>query len=232
MLQSAILQWEHLLVHVKKPYPTIESPNAERMLLSKPDFNALDTHFRVAFFNSLQGYKTPFLCGSLDSEGRTNLALFSSILHIGANPAALGILFRPHTVPRHTLENILQTGFFTLNSVQPEFVENAHETIQAFPAEVSEFDACRIPMIYKKGFKAPFVESSIIQIGLHLEEKVELQFNQTILVVGRIELVDVPDTFIQKNGFIDMASANVLAVQGLEDYFLPEFHRRFEKQRG
>ena len=55
-------------------------------------------------------------------QGQTNLAIFSQIFHIGANPPLVGILVRPDSVDRHTLRNIRETSWFTINHIQESFV--------------------------------------------------------------------------------------------------------------
>ncbi len=82
------------------------------MIVSGDDIAAMDDRYRVFFVNALSGFKAAHLVGttSATEEGQDNLALFSSVVHIGANPPLLGMISRPHTVPRHTLENIQATG--------------------------------------------------------------------------------------------------------------------------
>ena len=48
--------------------------------------DALEKRYRTNFINSLSGYKSANLLGSINSSGQTNLALMTSVFHVGANP--------------------------------------------------------------------------------------------------------------------------------------------------
>lgn len=80
---------------------------------------------RVHFANSIGGFKSVGLIGTKNKNNQTNLAIVDSILHIGSNPPLFGIVFRPGVVERHTLENILETGFYTINHITEKFI-NKH----------------------------------------------------------------------------------------------------------
>lgn len=116
----------------------------------KVSFLKLDPFFRRDLINPFYGYKSLNLIGTMDKEVKTNLSPFSQVFHIGATPPLVGILFRPNTVQRHTLENIIQTGYFTLNHVTEEFFRQAHQTAARY--EESEFEATGIEKIFKEGF--------------------------------------------------------------------------------
>ena len=64
----------------------------------------LDASYRRNLINCLPGYKPLQLIATQNAAGTTNLALFSQIIHLGAAPPLIGVLFRPHTVKRDTLE--------------------------------------------------------------------------------------------------------------------------------
>ena len=74
------------------------------MKFDQTDFNKMDKFYNANFINSLSGIKSANLIGTKDSNNQTNLAIFSSIIHIGSNPPLLGFINRPHSVERHTLE--------------------------------------------------------------------------------------------------------------------------------
>ena len=70
----------------------------------------MEVRKRAAFINSLTGFKSASLIGTIDNNKKTNLSIFSSVFHLGSNPALVGFINRPDSVERHTLENILQTN--------------------------------------------------------------------------------------------------------------------------
>ncbi|MFT6388340.1 MAG: hypothetical protein ACJAUP_001720 [Cellvibrionaceae bacterium] len=50
------------------------------------DFNAMSDRFHVNFINSLSGFKSANLIGTVDSVQNTNLAIVSSVIHLCAKP--------------------------------------------------------------------------------------------------------------------------------------------------
>ena len=81
------------------------------------DLEDMSKIYRLNLINSVTGYKSAHLIGSQTLKGNANLAIFSSVVHLGSNPALIGFIIRPTTVPRHTYSNIKATGIFTLNAI-------------------------------------------------------------------------------------------------------------------
>ena len=107
------------------------------------DIQKMDRNFRRDFINSLSGYKSGFLIGSQNQAGETNLAIFNSVHHIGANPPLLGFILRPTTVSRHTYENIMDNdGYYSVNLVSEPYFRQAHQTSAKYPQGTSEFAEC------------------------------------------------------------------------------------------
>ena len=98
-----------------------------------------EQRFRAMFINSIGGFKSVVLIGSKNKARQTNLAIFNSLVHLGANPPLVGFIIRPDSVERHTLNNIIETGVFTINHIRQSFFINAHQTSARYPKEISEF---------------------------------------------------------------------------------------------
>lgn len=175
-----------------------------------------ESFFRTNLINSLSGYKSLNLIGTQNAKGITNLALFSQVFHIGANPPTAGILFRPNTVVRHTLQNILESGFFTLNHVSSQFYKQAHWTSASW--EGSEFEATGTEAEYLNGFFAPFVKISPVKIACSLVETQTLKVNQTILLIGNIESIYLEEKGLRKDGSLDLNLLDTVTVSGLDEY--------------
>ena len=94
-----------------------------------------DRFYRANFINSLQGFKPVSLLGTVNENGQPNLAIFSNIVHLGADPALIGFINRPVEAAPHTLHNIEVTGQYTINHIQPSFVAAAHQTSAKYPAD-------------------------------------------------------------------------------------------------
>jgi flavin reductase (DIM6/NTAB) family NADH-FMN oxidoreductase RutF len=180
------------------------------------DIMAADSFFRRNLINCLSGYKSLNLIGTQDAAGRTNLAPFSQVFHIGANPPMVGILFRPNTVLRHTLDNILNTGVFTLNHVTSKFYQESHWASARW--ETSEFEATGIVPEYLNGFKAPFVKESPVRLACSLMETQTLKVNQTILLIGSIESIYIEEKGLRKDGSLDLNALDTVTVSGLDEY--------------
>ena len=195
---------------------TIFQTTSMKKMYSLDDILHLDKRFRTQLINSLSGFKSANLIGTAAENGRTNLAIFSSVVHVGANPPLVGMISRPHSVPRHTLENILETGYYTINQVHQSIVEKAHQTSARYDG--SEFEAVQLTPEYIDDFSAPYVKESIIKMGLQLEEVVDIKLNGTKFIIGKIIQLIVPDSFINEDGKINIEQAKTVAVSGLDTY--------------
>ncbi|MCS4436144.1 flavin reductase family protein [Aquiflexum gelatinilyticum] len=175
-----------------------------------------ESAFRRDFINCLSGYKSLNLIGTKNLKGISNLSPFSQVFHIGATPPLVGILFRPHTVERHTLENILETGYFTLNHVTEEFYREAHQSSARYSG--SEFEATGLEEEYLGDFFAPFVAKSPVKVGCKLEETQTLQVNGTELLIGAIEHIWVDEIGLRSDGSLDLNLLGTVTVSGLDEY--------------
>jgi flavin reductase (DIM6/NTAB) family NADH-FMN oxidoreductase RutF len=178
----------------------------------------LEKHERAHLINSLGGFKSLALVGTSDSKGNTNLAVFSSVFHVGANPPLIGLIFRPSPPERNTYSNIIETGFYTINHVNETIYKQAHQTSARYDKEISEFDITGLTPEYKDAFFAPYVTESNIQLGIEFKEKIELTINNTILIVGEITQIYIPENCLSADGFIDLEKANTVTCSGLDSY--------------
>lgn len=193
------------------------------MHLTKDDLYQLERRKKLNIINSITGIKPANLIGTVSEDNIPNLAIFSSIVHLGSNPALLGFIVRPTgEVPRNTYENILANGLYTINHVRESFVKNAHYTSAKFDREVSEFDACGLTDEYLQGFKAPFVKESTIKIGMKYCESIPIERNGTILVIGEVEHIILPEEALNEKGYIDLEQAETAGISGLNSYYSVE----------
>ncbi|MDI1315978.1 flavin reductase [Flavobacterium sp.] len=185
---------------------------------SSDDIKALEKQMRVHFINSIGGFKSVSLVGTNDKQGKTNVAIFSSLVHIGANPALVAHIFRPSPPERDTLSNLLETGFYTVNHINEIIYKKAHQTSARYDKEISEFDVTGLTPIYKNNFKAPFVSESSVQLGIEFREKIDIKINNTIMVIGEIVQVHFPEDCLSSDGFLDLERANTITCSGLDSY--------------
>ncbi len=186
------------------------------------NIEALETRYRAQLINSLGGFKSVILIGTKSENGQENLAIFNSFFHIGANPALCGIIVRPDVSPRHTLQNILETGFYTINHLNENIYEQAHQTSARYAEMDSEFEKTGLTPLYKNNFYAPFVAQSHVQLACKLEQKIDLEINGTILLIGKIVYINIPESSLQTDGFVDLEAAGTLTCSGLDSYHKTE----------
>lgn len=186
----------------------------------------MEKRYRTNFVNSLPGFKSANLIGTISSKGVPNLAIFSSVIHVGASPALMGMLFRPVSVPRHTYQNIKYNGQFTVNHISDFMYKRAHQTSARYPDDVSEFNEVGLTPEYSDLMNAPYVKEAAIKIGLRLIEEQEIHSNKTIFVIGQIEEVILPDNIILDDGVIDLQKARTISISSLNSYHKTELIER------
>ncbi|WP_299621321.1 flavin reductase [uncultured Tenacibaculum sp.] len=201
------------------------------MFFNREDIDGFDKIHRINLMNSLSGYKSANLIGSISPDGEENVAVFSSIVHLGSNPPLLGFILRPTTVPRNTYENIKETGFYTVNHITKSITEDAHHTSAKYDKGVSEFEMTNLTPEYKNDFIAPFVQESPVQIGMKYVEEYYIKANDTIMLVGEIQFFEVEDHMLQEDGFLNLSKGNVATINGLDGYAIPNLFTRYEYQR-
>lgn len=189
------------------------------MYYSKEDINAMDKIMRLKIINSCTGIKPANLIGTVSNSGQTNVAVFSSIVHLGSSPALLGFISRPRTAESgHTYHNIKENEVYTINHIHPEFVKNAHYTSAKFDKSISEFERCGLTEEYIADFKAPFVKESFFKIGMRFKEALDIQLNGTVLMIGEIEHLIIPETAFSNND-INLELTNSIGISGLNTYY-------------
>jgi len=190
------------------------------MIYTKKEIQELDRVSRLKIINSVTGIKPANLIGTIDAKGNTNLAVFSSVVHLGSHPALLGFVSRPRSKDAsHTYKNILEQESYTINHIHPEFVENAHYTSAKFSKEISEFNQCNLSEEYIDGFSAPFVKESTFKMGMRFKEAIDIKLNGTVLIVGEIEHLIIPDNALLADHDIDLETSNSVGISGLNSYY-------------
>jgi flavin reductase (DIM6/NTAB) family NADH-FMN oxidoreductase RutF len=190
------------------------------MHLSKEQIQQTPRIKRLNIINSITGIKPGNLIGTASEQGQTNLAVFSSIVHLGSNPALLGFILRPqHEVRRDTYDNILQTKYYTINHIHSDYVQNAHYTSAKFDKQDSEFDKCKFTEEYLFDFQAPFVKQSRVKLGMKLEEMLPIEINKCMMVIGSIQHLWVDDIAVEEDGQINLELLSDVGIGGLNSYY-------------
>jgi flavin reductase (DIM6/NTAB) family NADH-FMN oxidoreductase RutF len=201
------------------------------MHFNTDQINDLEKIKKINLINSCSGYKSANLIGSISNEGITNVAVFSSITHLGSNPPTLGFIVRPTTVPRDTYKNIMESNIFTINHVYEDILEDAHHTSAKYEEEISEFDITELEAEYHNNCIAPFVKGSPVQMEMRFVEQYHIKSNNVIHIIAEIKNLYVKDDILQEDGFLDLAKGKVAAINGLDAYAVAKNNSRFNYQR-
>ena len=207
---------------------------------SLDDIQQMERISRLTLINAITGFKSGNLIGTVNTivdadflgEGEkqiTNLAIFSSAVHIGSDPPLIGIVTRPVTpdgkTSRHTYENIINTGFFTINHVNLDIIERAHQTSASYEDGISEFEAVGLTPQYLDSGQAnlglknvPYVLESNIKMGLEFVEEIHIKSNNTIMLIGKVVELYLPENCLDEKGNLDLNLAQTVAVSGLDTY--------------
>ena len=190
------------------------------MQYSEKDVSAMDRIYRLNLINSITGIKPGNLIGTKSKDDKSNLAIISSVVHLGSNPALLGFVMRPQQpVKHHTYQNITETGVYTINHIPNNLTERAHYTSAKFEKDVSEFAACGFTEEYVSEFSAPFVAESEIKVSMRFTKEIHIKTNNTILIIGAVEHIIVSNKALNNDGSINLEEANSVGISGLDSYY-------------
>lgn len=199
------------------------------MNINRDDLSKLPQRYRANLINGVAGFKPVNLIGTADAQGHGNLAIFSSVFHLGASPGLLGMIIRPAPsgTERHTLDNINNNQHFTINSVAPDIMAKAHQTSARYPQTVSEFEAVGLTPLWQSNFPAPFVTESAIQLGMIVRQITPIALNDTTMVIGEIAHLAIADEWIAEDGSVDLYSAGAIVATGLDRYHQVDTGQRY-----
>ena len=197
--------------------------NSHVIYYNQKDIAQLPSRFRANMINSLTGYKSCNLIATKGIDGTSNLAVFSSVMHLGSSPALLGFILRPLTVRRDTYRHLKEHPFFTVNSVTTELFKKAHQTSAKYDKGDSEFNKVGVTEEYMGHFPTPYVKESPVKIGCRYVNEYEIKENDCRLVVAAIEEVYFEAEMIETDGFLRLERADTVAAMGMDGYALPAF---------
>jgi flavin reductase (DIM6/NTAB) family NADH-FMN oxidoreductase RutF len=183
------------------------------------DLDRMERFYRGHLINSVTGYKSANLLATRSASGMDNVAIFSSVTHLGSDPAIFSFIQRPlgHGVG-HTYENLKETGHITLNHINLALLERAHQSSAKYDASVSEFEKLGIEKLIRNNFKAPFVAEAAVQVAARYEGEYYLKENKCILVLCRITDIFLNEGIQQEDGWLNLETAGSLAINGLDAY--------------
>lgn len=192
------------------------------------DIQSWNRFYRGNFINTLSGFKSASLIGTVNEMGISNVALFSNIVHIGADPALIGFINRPREAAPHTIANIEKIGEYTINLIPAKIIEQAHQTSAKYAEGVSEFKAVELTEQWNENSKAPFVLESPIKYALELKTIIPIELNNTSLVIGLVMGVFVDESILASDGFLKLEQAGIITSLGIDGYYKTDKLARFK----
>lgn len=199
--------------------------------ISREGISKMEKIERLNLINSCTGYKSANLIATKSKDGKPNVAIFSSVTHLGSHPALIGFIMRPTTVPRDTYKNIRETGFFTVNHITVDMIADAHHTSANYELGISEFDKTNLEEEYKNAIKIPFVKGSPVQLYCKYVNEYYIKENDTIHIIASIENLFFDENLQHEDGWLQIDKGNVIALNGLDGYCLPKLVDRFQYAR-
>jgi flavin reductase (DIM6/NTAB) family NADH-FMN oxidoreductase RutF len=200
-------------------------------IISSKTIQTWEKFYRANFINSLTGFKSVSLIGTINKNGQSNLGIFSSLVHIGSDPALIGYINRPMKAAAHTLTNIQSTGVYTINHIHPSFLGQAHQTSAKYPDDVSEFDEVGLTPEFLENTLAPFVKESNVKYALTLEEIIPIKRNDTFLVIGKVQQVKLDENIVLPDGFLELDKAASVCSNGFDGYYAARLVDRYDQAK-
>ena len=190
------------------------------MYFSKEHITRLERIKRINLINSITGIKPVLLIGTKSNDNISNLAIFSSIVHISSNPSLFGFFIRTNSkIRRDTYENIMENSVYTFNHIHSLEIRKSHFTSIKFQKNISEFDRCKFTEQYLENFSAPFVLESNVKIGLKLKEVLDAKSNSSKLIIGEVQHIFLKEKFLDKDFHLNVELSDTISVGGLNNYY-------------
>ena len=156
--------------------------------------------------------------GTRSAAGVNNLAPFSYFMGVSSRPPALAISVArgPGGVIKDMARNILETGVFTVSMVSRPLAEVMNASSEAFPPEVSEFDAVGLTPL--DGLRVPAPRPAEASAAMECKLWHALDLGSTHLLVGEILLFHIDDALLRADGSLDPRALDPISRLGGLDY--------------
>lgn len=192
------------------------------------DLANMERRYRATLLNSLAGFRTAILVGTLSENAVPNVAVFNSLIHFGADPVLWGLVMRPDPLNRDTYRNIQRNKRYTLNYLPVGWEKNVHQTSAKYGHDESEFSTCGLTVEMETSDLAPSVGEASIRILMEHVQTVPVPLNGTSIVIGNPIRIQYPASLVGSDGFADLASENILGCIGLDAYCSTKLITRYE----
>lgn len=138
--------------------------------------------------------------GTISAAGIHNIAPFSYFMPIGSAPPTVAFSSAKdrNGNEKNTLDNILETGVFTLSMVTADLIEQMNASSATVPASVSEFDETGLTPVQGTWVNAPYVGEAHVTSECQVLQTIPI--GNTTLVIGEILGFHMSETWDAKEG--------------------------------
>lgn len=167
-------------------------------------------------------------------DGVPNLAPYSFFAALSANPLLVAAsIGRRQGRPKDTLENIRQTGCFSVNVVSLELLEAMNASSAEVPPETDEFQLAGVTACPGKLVDVPCVQEAPAVLECRLFKEVELGDAPNTLVIGEVKCVRLAAELKLHPGTlsVDQESLRPVGRLGGAEYALPGEIRELPRPR-
>ena len=156
------------------------------------------------------------------TAGVDNVAPYSFFQAVSAKPAA--VMFSS-SQPRDgrvkdTLTNVRETGVFCVNIVSRHLSVQMNQTAAMIEAGESEFELAGLESEPAKTIEVPRVKAARVHLECRFHQEVQLGEGpmSSTVVFGLIELMEIHDSLLGEDGFIDPKELNAIGRMGGNSY--------------
>ena len=181
--------------------------------------DGLQRRERTGLINAISGIRTVFLAIS-GTQGNWNAGVFTNVIHVGANPACMSILFRPDNGNRHSYTNYKTSKRITLVSLPEEEMQRLHDCSASYDEGVFEWEHLGGRCENIDGWTHPIPTAALWAVELEFDESFKLK-NDCIYTVGRVQHVGLGNALYREDRTLHFNTPPLLAL-GLQHYFIPE----------
>ncbi|MFT6097014.1 MAG: flavin reductase (DIM6/NTAB) family NADH-FMN oxidoreductase RutF [Nonlabens sp.] len=195
--------------------------------INHKELQSYERIYRANLVNSVTGFKSANLLATRSKDGVDNVAIFSSVTHLGSDPALFSFVQRPlgHGAG-HTYYNLKETGKITLNHIPVSLVNVAHQSSAKYDKNISEFEELEIEKLERDGYAVPFVKESPVQLVAEYVNEYYLEENNCILVICKITEVFLDPDILHEDGWLDLGKAGTVTINGLDGYAAAKTEKR------
>lgn len=165
--------------------------------------------------------------GSLDAEGRPNLAPYSFFNGVAERPPM--VMFSSAGT-KDSLRNVRATGEFTCSLCGHAQREAMNLSSAPLAPGVDEFSASGLQTAPSLRIKAPRVAGAPAALECRLWQTLELPGGRYTMVIGEVVAIYIDDAYV-KDGIVDTGAMRVISRLGYMDYGVLEPADIFTMQR-